>query len=399
MRSIQILLIGSVLAVSGCGKTVESDYSVMKGLFRQTFTEPGELQAISSHAILMPRINYQFGYEFKIVELAESGKMVKAGDTVIRLDASTVEKYILNKEEALESELAAKKVKEVQLQNTLQDLQANLKKEQASFELKRLEMERSKFEPEGIRKIKELEYKIAMINKEKVSRQIQRKLLIDQFDYEIQKIKVLQVESVIADARNALGRFTITSPKEGMFQVEANPEIYPPKPLKVGDNAYPGVPLARIPDIYHMKVKTFINEADYSKAFKGMPVVVRLDALPEIAFHGKVTEISRGCILRDKEMVFNVIVEIEESDLRLKPGMTVSCEYVAVEHQEALFVSNSCLLKEAGKTYVFIRKKGGTRKTEVRTGASNSYHTVIESDLKPGQPLVPCDQAVNPKKS
>jgi hypothetical protein len=123
-----------------------------------------------------------------------------------------------------------------------------------------------------------------------------------------------------------------------------------------------------------------------------------LDALPEFAFHGKITELSKICTALEKEMIFKVVVEIEESDLRLKPGMTVSCEYVCNETDNALYVPNSCLLKEDGKSYVFLRKGGSSAKTEVKAGPSNSHHTLIYSGIESGQPLVPFETVLNKTK-
>ena len=118
-----------------------------------------------------------------------------------------------------------------------------------------------------------------------------------------------------------------------------------------------------------MKAKTYINEAEFKKVKPGMKVIVRLDALPSVPFNGIITDISKICFTRDREKVFNVVVEIAESDLRLKPGMTVNCEYILYESDNDLFVPNNCLLKEKGHSYIFIKRGGSTRKIEVQSGA------------------------------
>ncbi len=62
---------------------------------------------------------------------------------------------------------------------------------------------------------------------------------------------------------------------------------------KVGDTPYQGQILASIPDVTWMKVKTYVNESDAKKIYKGMKVIVRLDALPSVPFNGSITEISK----------------------------------------------------------------------------------------------------------
>ena len=97
-------------------------------------------------------------------------------------------------------------------------------------------------------------------------------------------------------------------------------------------------PVARIPDIRTMKVKGFVMENDISKIKPGLNVIVRLDALPSVPFHGKISTVSKVCIKRDDKKVFLTEVLISESDLRLKPGMTVSCEYITYEGEDEMYV-------------------------------------------------------------
>jgi multidrug efflux pump subunit AcrA (membrane-fusion protein) len=137
---------------------------------------------------------------------------------------------------------------------------------------------------------------------------------------------------------------------------------------------------------------------DFTKVSVGTPVIVKLDALRNVPFHGTISEISRACVTRDQKKVFNVVVVISESDLRLKPGMTVSCEFISSEEPDAVFVPNSCLLREGNKAYVFLDKGGSPRKTEVEAGPYNGFHTMILTDLEPGQKLIPFEEVLNPKK-
>jgi multidrug efflux pump subunit AcrA (membrane-fusion protein) len=286
------------------------------------------------------------------------------------------------------------------MENDIQELRATLRSEQATYDLKKLEVERGQFESENKRKINELEFRQSTIRLNRAKRQLERKPLLNGYDYKVQKIKIIQGESGLADAREVLNRMVIISPADGMFQVGQTRWEWPPKDLKVGDRVGSGSLIARLPDISHMKVRTSVNETDISKINLGMKVLVRLDALPEVPFHGVISEIGRACIVNqeNKEKVFKVVVVIGESDLRLKPGMTVSCEYICYETEEALFVPNSCLLKESGKSYIFLKQGGVTKKTEVTTGPSNSNHTIINGTYEPGQFLVPFENVLNEKK-
>ncbi len=385
-KSLPGMLVSALLVLTiSCNNSEDGGYSVNKGTFRQSVIETGELQAVNASFLSMPRINYVYGYNFKIIGLAQHGKIVHKGETVIKVDPSSVQKFIIEKGESLENEIASSNKLKAQLTNNLQEIKAQLKNEQASFDIKKLEVERSKFESEGIRKVIELEYRQAEIRLNKLKRNLELRPKLDSLDFRIQRIKILQKENELKAAQNDLAKLVVTSPLEGVFVVEENWRNG--QTIKVGDEVYLGSPVARIPDIRTMKVKGYVMENDISKIRPGLNVIIRLDALPSVAFNGRVNSVSRVCIKRDEKNIFLTEVLITESDLRLKPGMTVSCEYITYEGKNELFAPNNCLLEENKHFYVFVRKRGKIRKTEVMTGPSNNVSTIISGDLKEGQSL------------
>jgi HlyD family secretion protein len=374
------------LLSASCSKSSLGEYTVMSGSFSQTITETGELVAVNASYIAMPRINYIYGYNFKIIGLLEHGKNVHPGDSIIKVDPSSIYKYIIEKEESLENEQATANKLKVQIENNLQDLKAQLKNEQAAFDLKKLERDKSGFEPENTRIIKELEFQQAEIKLDKMKRNLKLKPVLDSLDLRIQQIRIMQREDELKSANETLKLMLIKSPGDGILQVGIN--MRTGQTLKIGDEVYLGSMIASIPDLRRMKVMTFINETDISKVHPSMKVIVRLDALPSVPFHGEITEISKICTERsteNKEKVFKVQVNISESDLRLKPGMTVSCEYICHESDKDLFVPNKCLYAENGVTYIFLKKRRSIQKVQVEKGPSNIYYTVIKGDIRAGQ--------------
>ena len=89
--------------------------------------------------------------------------------------------------------------------------------------------------------------------------------------------------------------------------------------------------MGNVPELKWMRVNTFVNETDFLKVRTGQKVIVRLDALPEIKFSGEIAYIGKLCRPREqnsRQKVFDVEVKMLEPDERLKPGMTVSCEFL-----------------------------------------------------------------------
>ena len=310
---------------------------------------------------------------------------------MVALDPSSLYKFIIGREESLENERATANKQSVQMENNIQDLQAQLKNEQAAYDQKKIELERVRYESESKIKIKELEFQQAKLRLEKVQRNLELKPKLEDLDLKILKIRVRQREEEITDARKALDRFIIYSPTNGIFQVS---KTWSGQTIRLGDNIFMGYKIASIPDIKKMKALSYVNETDFIKVREGMKVVVRLDALPSVPFTGTIKYISKICTNRESENVFRTEIEIVESDIRLKPGMTVSCEYICHETDTSLFVPNSCLKKEQGHAYIFLDKGRTPRKLEVTAGPSNSNHTIIYGDVKPGQRLVPVEKTI-----
>ena len=391
MLGLGCMVLVQLLILPSCRTAEKDEYPVLTGHFRQSVIETGELDAVNAANIVMPQLRWEYGYRFKIVGLADHGSFVREGDSVVALDPASLHRYIILTEERFETEMASARRLQVQMENNIQELQAQFRSEQATYELKKLELEKTKFESELKQKVKELEYQQARIRLEKVKRNLQSKIEQEKLDLSIQNIKVEQQQNEIKLAREALKHLTIYSPNNGVFQVAQNRRSR--QFTRLGDEIYFGSKIASIPDLSRMKVLSYVNEADISKIKQGMKVIVRLDALPSIMFTGHLSYISKIGTRNENKNIFTTEVVIEESDIRLKPGMTVSCEYIAYESEQETFVHNSCIYKKEGRCWVFPSKESGLQKIEIVSGPSNIYHTIIrEGDIKPGQGLLPISQ-------
>ncbi|MBD3289715.1 hypothetical protein GF337_12990, partial [candidate division KSB1 bacterium] len=72
----------------------------MKGHFRASIVETGELQAVKSKTVLMPWLGWHYG-RMKISKLVDEGTEVQIGDFLLELDNSSIVKYIREKEDEL----------------------------------------------------------------------------------------------------------------------------------------------------------------------------------------------------------------------------------------------------------------------------------------------------------
>jgi HlyD family secretion protein len=384
------ILFTAFFTAFACSSGDESLKKVKHGDFYQTVTETGELASVKTRSFVMPLFG-RYWYQLKIVGLLEHGSVVQAGDSILQFDPTEIKKYIVESEIELENQKASLEKLLVELDNRKSDLLSDLKNQQASFNLKKLELEQYRFESEKTRKIKQLEFSQDEIRLEKLKKRIDLNNTIAENDLMIQKYRVSRKEKELKDAHRVLSELTIRTPISGIFQVGS--KFWSSEKIRIGESVFFGTCLGSVPDLTWMKVNSTINETDIFKVKPGLEVNVRLDALPNVVFKGKVSSISRLChpYENSRRKVFDVEIKMLVSDQRLKPGMTVSCEYICNKFDNALYVSNDCLLTEGKRHYVFLKKGNRNSKVEVAVRAKNNNQSMVEGNIEKGQQLVTVD--------
>ena len=297
---------------------------------RTPLVETGELVAVRSKALLTPNLR-RWG-NLRVTWVEEHGKEVMAGDSVILLDPTDITKYILERETQLESEQASLDKMLINQANRDSETESTIRSDEATYELRKLELESSRFESERTRKIKELEFEQATIALRISRRRLEINQIVNENDIKIQQIRVEQIKKDIQMAWEAVPMLTIRTPIDGILQLDRRRGG---QLIKVGDEVWRGNRMAMVPDLKQMKVRTFVNENDFLRVRKGQKVIVRLDALPEVPFEAEVSNMGLFCHPRDynnpRQKGFDVELKLLVSDERLKTGMTVSCEFLEDE--------------------------------------------------------------------
>jgi multidrug efflux pump subunit AcrA (membrane-fusion protein) len=323
-----VVLLYALFFVVSCSLNTKKDGKSVADHSGRKIIETGDLSAIDTRSFVLPRFG-NYWYQMKIIGILKHGSIVKAGDSIIRLDPSEIKKFIIDKESDLETQVAVIQKLKVTQENRQQELNSNLRNEIASFDLTKLELESSRFESERIRKIKGLEFKQAEITLAKTKRLavLNKKIAFNELKIEL--IKEKQLKDAIKEAYAMLPNLTIRTPISGIFQIGINRRNG--EMIKLGDDIYQGSNMGNVPNLTWMKANTTISENDFIRIRMGQKAVVRLDAMPKVSFKGEVIFIGKLCHLKDdksRQKVFDVEIKILTSDERLKPGMTVSCEFI-----------------------------------------------------------------------
>jgi HlyD family secretion protein len=156
---------------------------------------------------------------------------------------------------------------------------------------------------------------------------------------------------------------------------------------QVGDQVWANQPLIILPDISRMVVETKVRETDVHKVEKNQKVTVRVEAYPDLRLSGAVTLV--GTLAQEERerrgtKYFSVTVEVNESEPRLRPGMTARVEIEVEERPKALFVPIDAVFEREGRSVVFLAGRR-PRLREVVLGPSNADFVVVEAGLSRGE--------------
>jgi len=92
-----------------------------------------------------------------------------------------------------------------------------------------------------------------------------------------------------------------------------------------------------------MQVDTSVAEADVGKLRADMPTTFVVDAYPQEKFRGKVRQIRNAPTNVQNVVTYDAVIDVENPDLKLKPGMTANVTFVFAERNDVLRVPNAAL--------------------------------------------------------
>ncbi|MGC3961600.1 MAG: efflux RND transporter periplasmic adaptor subunit [Verrucomicrobiota bacterium] len=96
-------------------------------------------------------------------------------------------------------------------------------------------------------------------------------------------------------------------------------------------------------DLSRMQINAAVAEADVGSVLMGQEVEFSVDAFPYRKFHGKVTQVRNSPITVQNVVTYDTIIEVNNDDLKLKPGMTANVSIITARREGVLTVPNSVL--------------------------------------------------------
>ena len=256
------------------------------------------------------------------------GDRVEADTVVAELDNSDTQELVARAD-------AAKKVAEAQL------AAQQAREQQAAREVKRLE----ELAKSGVSTEQEMDEAVAVLD-------------VARAELKLEEARVNQARSDLERARITLEELTIDTPLAG-YVAERNAEV--------GDLARVEDILLRIVDLDTVRTETSVVERDYEKIRVGQSARIEVDTYEDQTFFG--TVVRKAPVLDPDTRTGLIYIDVENRDLKLKPGMHARVSIVASSH-DAMVVPLSSIMERDKSEFVFtVDPAAGTASRQfIRTG-------------------------------
>jgi len=201
------------------------------------------------------------------------------------------------------------------------------------------------------------------------------------------EIKFVEIESGLAQARAAaqiakknLADCELFAPADGIIGRRS---------LEPGENVTPMKPVLTLIDIRKVHVKISVPEKEIAGIQTGQPALIRVPALNDALFEGKVAE--KGVMANLVSHNYEVKILVDNPGEKLIPGMA-NRVYLDKEDQggKIAIPMRSVQSDENGNRYVYLAdsRSGRAVKRIIHTGSLSGYEVVVTGGLQDGDRVI-----------
>lgn len=207
----------------------------------------------------------------------------------------------------------------------------------------------------------------------------------------VAKGKLIQATSTLDRARERLSESIVRAPIDGIIlqkYVEEGQII-----ASGVSNVSGGSPIADIADMRSVYIEAGIDEIDIGKISIGQNATVVAEAYPRLEFQGKIVRIAPEAKVEQNVTLFDVIVEVQNTDAKLKSGMNTTIEITIVRKENVLLAPVMAFQTDrkegtpANERTVLLKEGNEFTPHQVTIGLSNFKEAEILSGLEPGSVL------------
>ncbi len=360
-----ILLIGGIFLFGAIGQKGSNQK------FRTVKVERGEItSAVTATGTINPVITVLVGSQISGTVKALSADFnsrVKEGEVIAQIDPAIFESQV----DQAKATVATEQANVANTQANLQNIEANLVKSEVSVSDAKKNLDRNlqlmkmSAIAQAALDTSQANYDSAVAQREATKAQLN----VARSQIESAKAQLERARAALRMAEINLRYTTIRSPVNGIV-ISRNVDVG----QTVAASLQAPILFTIAKDLTQMQVDTNFSEADIGHIEKGQEASFTVDAYPERTFRGRVSEIRNAPTIIQNVVTYDVVIQVDNKDLKLKPGMTANVSVMIAHKGGVLRIPNAALRyrPETGKAVVSeeVGKKEGGNQTQKRETTS-----------------------------
>ncbi len=206
-----------------------------------------------------------------------------------------------------------------------------------------------------------------------ISKGLTNKEQLDNLKYETESLK-----SALEQARMNLSFTQVKAPFDG---------VVVKRMVKIGNLIQNATPVYEIIDFDSLQAKIDVPEHQWSIMKPGLPVDFQFDAIPGEKIKGEVIRVSP--IIDANSGTFQVTVAVDNSEMKLRPGLFAKANIIFDEKQDVVLVDKDAIIREDELSFVYvIAEENKINKVQVELGYEMQDSFEIKSGLVAKQKVV-----------
>jgi RND family efflux transporter MFP subunit len=289
----------------------------------------------------------------RVLDIPDPGTQVKAGEVLLRIDASPVAEQLA----AAESESLAARESLEAARRALAVAQRSFETDQGLFAEGAITRQRFE-ESEAV-------YRSAKARADSLSREV--------------PLRLDSLALRIGELRDQVAGAEVLAPISGtVYRTDA----------KKGQVVRAGDTLLALADLERLRVRANVDQVDLGRVETGDRVRITSNAHPGQTWSGRVSELIPNVVVKESRAVAESLTVLEPPVEGLVPGMTVDVEITVAESPETLQVPADAVVSRGGESLVYRLDGSRVRATPVRVGISSVTATEVLEGLSPGDRVV-----------
>ena len=371
---------------------------VEKGTFVNVLDVRGDIRPVRSVVLTAP----SSGSDLQIVNIAANGSTVKAGDVVIQFDTTAPQRVLDQRRSDLQQADAELTKVEAEARRRIQAAESTLEELRSVAARARLDLNRR----ELVSRVESEKLELALADAEEKVRAQATRLEGERrgaaADRAVIRLKRDKAALDVSDTERIIASLSMASPGNGQLSLLPNfrnaqfsrtaPEF------KRGDRAWFGAAIAELPDLTAIRMSCRVDEADRARVPLDARVRVRVDAIPDREFPGRIEQIS---IVAKPDFSsypptrnFDVTVGLDDTDSRIRSGMSATAMIELDQLPDVFVVPDTAVFSRDGATIVYVLTRNAAAPRAVTVARRGRDRVAITSGLDAGERIAMRDPGI-----